>query len=273
MLLIAGLIALIAGNVIMVSFTSKRLIPVSGMERFVVFMIAPFQDIMTRTIHSLRDIWGQYFITVGVAGENRLLRKALDDVLADVHHCRESELANARLRKLLNFQDTLDQNTLAARVIAKDPSPWFKTIIIDKGATSNLRSGLPVVVPGGIVGQVTDVSRNYAKVLLLIDSSSAADALVQRTRTRGIIRGVAAGHYGFHYVLHKHDLEIGDTIISSGLDGVFPKGLQIGTVSDIRRNSASIFQDVVVAPGVNYETLEEVMVILDSPRIEEAALP
>lgn len=257
------LIALVAANVILLSFASKRVLPFSGVEQVVIFVIAPVQDIWARSLLGLRNIWEQYFFLVGVAEENRRLHQKLENALADNHHCREIEHTNLRLRNLLSFQDTLETQGMAARVIAKDPSPWFKTIIIDKGAAAGLRTGLPVVVPSGIVGQITEVARNYAKVLLMIDPGSAADALVQRTRARGIIKGGPGDQYAFNYVLHKYDLEVGDIIISSGLDGVFPKGLKIGIVSEIRQNTANIFQEVVVHPNVNFEALEEVMVILD----------
>jgi rod shape-determining protein MreC len=151
---------------------------------------------------------------------------------------------------------------VAAEVIAKDPSGWFKTVIIDKGSLDGLQKGLPVVLPTGIAGQVIEVSGRYAKVMLIIDRNSAVDALVQRSRARGIIKGESADQCRFEFVLRKHDVQIGDTVIASGLDGVYPKGLRIGRVSDLIQSSSDIFYEITVTPFVDYEKLEEVLVIL-----------
>jgi len=119
------------------------------------------------------------------------------------------------------------------------------------------------VVPKGIAGQVTDVSANYSKVLLIIDHNSAVDALVQNDRARGIIQGDAAGQCLFKYVLRKHDIKIGDIVVSSGLDGVFPKGLAVGYVSAVVKPKSGIFQEVTVIPYVDFEKLEEVLIVLN----------
>jgi len=117
---------------------------------------------------------------------------------------------------------------------------------------------------------VVEASGRYAKVLLLIDPNSAIDALVQRTRARGIVKGGGAGYCVFDYVLRKHEINVGDTVVSSGLDGVFPKGLRVGRVSEIVRLNAGIFQKVSVTPYVNFEVLEEVFIIFD---LDSEALP
>jgi rod shape-determining protein MreC len=150
-------------------------------------------------------------------------------------------------------------------VVGKDPSPWFRSIIIDKGKNDGVVRGLPVVVPDGIAGQVVDASGGFAKVMLIIDPTSAVDAIVQRTRSRGIVQGEFPGQCLLKYVLRKHNIQVGDTVISSGLDGVFPKGQRIGRVTEVLRGSAGVFQDVVVTPFVDFERLELVLVVLDPP--------
>ena len=193
------------------------------------------------------------------------LKAALDRALERGHRCDELELANQRLRALLDFQETLKQKTVAGEIIGKDPSPWFRSIIINKGLRDGLRPSLPVIVPDGVVGIVTDVSERYAKVLMMIDQNSAVDALVQRNRARGLIRGEAKEICTLEYVLYRHDLRAGDVVVTSGLDGVFPKGLRIGTVSRVTKKNAGIFQEVIVTPFVDFETIEEVLVILSPP--------
>ena len=154
---------------------------------------------------------------------------------------------------------------LSAELIGRDPSPWFKTIIIDKGKADGIEKGFAVVVPEGIVGQIVHVSYHYSKVLLIIDSNSAVDALVQKTRARGVVKGEPTGLCFFDYVLRKHEINVGDTVVSSGLDGVYPKGLRIGHVSEVVRRKSDIFQEITVIPFVDFETLEEVLIITNPP--------
>ena len=159
---------------------------------------------------------------------------------------------------------------VAAEVIGKDPSAWFKTVIIDKGKADGLQKGLPVVLPRGIAGQVIEVSDHYSKVMLIIDRNSAVDALVQRSRARGIIKGASADKCRFEFVLRKNDVQLGDTVVASGFDGVYPKGLRIGQISDLSERNSDIFYEITVTPFVDYEKLEEVLVIL-APKIEAFA--
>ena len=123
---------------------------------------------------------------------------------------------------------------------------------------------MPVVSPDGIVGQIVTASYEYAKVMLMTDRSSAIDALVQRNRARGIVEGETDETCLFKYVVRKAELEIGDVVVSSGLDGIFPKGLRIGAVSNISKVESSIFQEVKVTPFVDFGRLEEVLVIVEA---------
>ena len=261
MVLIVGGIVLITVNVILLSITSKSRSTL-GIGHVGLSFVAPFQEIVSRSVRFARGVWKHYFLLVSVAQENEILKKMLNESIGNNNQWHEIELANTRLRNLLNFQKTPNNQVLAAEVIGKDPSGWFKTVIIDKGKAEGLQKGLPVVLPQGVVGQVIEVSSHYSKVMLIIDRNSAVDALVQRSRARGIIKGSSADQCRFEFVLRKHDVQIGDTVIASGLDGVYPKGLLIGRVSDLGGRKSDIFYDIAVAPFVDYETLEEVLVIL-----------
>ena len=269
MVLIVGGIVLIAVNVILLSITSKRQSSF-GLGRVGIYFVAPFQEIVTRSVRFTRGVWENYFFLVSVAQENQALRKSLNQYVEKDNEWHEIGLANSRLRNLLNFQKAPTHRVVAAEVIGKDPSGWFKTVIIDKGRSDGLQKGLPVVLPAGIVGQVIEVSGHYAKVMMITDRNSAVDALVQRSRARGIIKGESADLSRFEFVLRKHDVQIGDTVIASGLDGVYPKGLRIGRVSDLSERSSDIFYDITVTPFVDFEKLEEVLVIL-RPKTEAFA--
>ena len=261
MVLIVGGVVLITVNVILLSVTSKSQ-STSGFGRVGLSFVAPFQELVTRSVRFAREIWGRYFFLVAVSQENEELRKSLNDAIEKNNQWNELKLANSRLRDLLSFQESLQNRVVAAEVIGKDPSVWFKTVIIDKGKADGLQKGLPVVLPQGITGQVIEVSDRYSKVMLIIDRNSAVDALVQRSRARGIIKGASADQCRFEFVLRKNDVQIGDTVVASGFDGVYPKGLRIGHVSDLSERSADIFYEITVTPFVDFEKLEEVLVVL-----------
>ncbi|MGD8667849.1 MAG: rod shape-determining protein MreC [Desulfobacterales bacterium] len=270
MVLIVGVIILITVNVILLSFSSKSQ-STFGLGRVGLSLVSPFQELVTRSIRFARNIWEHYFYLVAVAHENEDLKKSLNQFVGKSNNWHEINLANARLKDLLNFQKAPTNRVVAAEVIGTDPSGWFKTIIIDKGKSDGLQKGLPVVLPTGIVGQVIEAAGHYSKVMLVIDRNSAVDALLQRSRARGIIKGESADQCRFEFVLRKHDVQIGDTVIASGLDGVYPKGLRIGRVADISQRNSDIFYEITVAPFVDYEKLEEVLVVLPSQTQDAAS--
>jgi rod shape-determining protein MreC len=263
MVMIIGAIVLIAVNIIVLSVSNRRYLSYYGPGRIAISLVAPFQEAVSSSIRFVRDIWGHYFFLVKVAQENDNFKKALSHAVETNNLHKELKLSNVRLRSLLNFRKTIKDKVIAAEVISKDPSPWFKTIMIDKGGDDSVKKGVAVVMPEGIVGQVTEVSTHYSKVLLIIDHNSAVDGLVQRNRARGIIKGGSEDRCLFKYVLRKNDVAVGDTVVSSGLDGVFPKGLPVGYVSGVIRPNSGIFQKVSVTPYVDFEKLEEVLVVLN----------
>lgn len=262
MVLIVGIIVLIAVNVIVLSVNSRRY-TTFGLERIAISFISPFQELVTRSIRFTEDIWYHYFALVSIARENAVLKRQLNVASEKNNLWKETDLANSRLRTLLDFQKSITELVVAAEVIGKDPSAWFKTVIIDKGQADGLTRGLPVVMPQGIAGQVIEVSNHYSKVMLITDRNSAVDALVQRTRARGVVKGESAEQLRLAYVLRKKDVQVGDVVVSSGLDGIYPKGLRIGVVAQVIEHEADIFHEVFISPFVDFEKLEEVLVVLD----------
>ncbi len=267
MVLIIGMIIFITANIIALSVLSRRSSSIA-ISRFAIYIIAPFQEGSTDLILFAKDLWYQYFYLVSVAEENKKFKTQLAHAFKKNNRCNELELSNDRFRKLLNFRQTIVGQVVAAEVIGSDPTVWIKTIIIDKGSKDGVEKLLPVVAPEGIVGQITEVSFNASKVLLIIDQNSAVDGLIQRTRARGIVKGKSYGECLFKYVLRKHDVNVNDVVVSTGLDGVFPKGLSIGYVSGIVKRVSGIFQEMTVTPYVDFERLEEVLVLLE-PQVQE----
>lgn len=271
MLLVVGVILVITLNIIGLSLSSRQPVPDYGLGRFGLVVVAPIQAAVTYGFNCVGDIWRHYFALVAAARENDRLRQALDQARGRINACSEIEQANRRLRSLIRFQQAIAQKVLPAEVVGKDPSPWFKSVIIDKGRADGVVKGLPVVIPEGIAGQVVAAAQHHAKVLLIIDANNAVDALVQRSRARGIVTGASDNRCVFKYVLRQDDVQEGDILIASGLDGIYPKGLPIGRVAAVHRQPAAIFQQVDVTPVVDFQTLEEVLVVMAPRRPEPEA--
>ena len=264
MLVVVGAVLLIAANLVILYIAGSRY-PSHGLGRIALFFVAPFQEAVSDAIGFSRGTWNNYFALVSTARENTRLKARLNQAIARNSQWREVELSNIRLRQLLDFKTAIISQSVAAEIVGRDPSSWYQAVIINKGSSDGIRKGLPVVVPEGIAGQVTDVTAHYAKVMLIIDRNSAVDALVQRTRARGIIKGETSGRCLFKYVVRKEEVAVGDKIVASGLDGVFPKGMAIGDVTGVVKRTSEIFQEVTVTPHVDFEKLEEVLVVLIPP--------
>jgi rod shape-determining protein MreC len=269
MFAVALVVAVFIVNLALLTLTSRSKTEVNGVESIAIPVIAPFQRTVARAIRFTNSIWEDYFDLVNVAKENKALIKSLGKITEQLNQYHETELLNDRLKTYLSFRKEIKSHILAASVIAKDSSPWYRTILIDKGKKDGVKVGCPVVVPEGIAGQIVTVSGHFSKVLLIIDRNCAVDALVQRTRARGIVKGESSERCRFDYVLRKNDVATGDTVVSSGLDGVYPKGLRVGMVTEVLTGNSGIFQAVTMEPFVEFEKLEEVLIITETNEISE----
>ncbi len=261
MLLFFGLTVFFAVNLTVITLTSRQSVPATGLERFAITLTSPFQFIFTRTVGVAQSLWQTYFMSVLAVEENQVLKAQLSRVKQIENQNEELCLENARLKKLVNFTRAVPETYVAAQVIARDPSPWFKTIMIDKGAQDGLEKGAPVLVSEGIVGQITKVSNSFSRVLLIIDRNSAVDALVQNTRVRGMVKGTNTDTCSFVYALRKDTVKPGEMIVSSGLDQVYPKGLTIGRILAVEKEHSQLFQNITIETSVDFNKLEEVLVL------------
>jgi rod shape-determining protein MreC len=269
-LILAGIL-LISANLILLAVATRRPVA-SGLGRTMIAFVAPFQELATRVVRTFQDGWRRYFFLVSVSEENQRLLQELGESRQKIIQQREQELENQRLRDLLEFKRSLPSPAVPAEIIGKDPSAWFKTVIIDKGRADGLRRGLPVVSALGVVGQIIEVSEHQSRLMLIIDRNSGADALVQRTRARGIVKGTSRDECYLDYVLHADDVRAGDLVVTSGYDGVYPKGLLIGTVTAVDFKGGDFFKEVQITPAVDFDKLEEVLVILGAPPGEAMGL-
>ena len=255
-------VILIACVLLLLSMNTGQERSWSPLEQVVVELTAPVERVFQWTVAWTEGIWSDYFFLVNVRKENTALRKELNTLRMENSRYRELLFTHARLKALFQFKQSLDIPSVAAQVIGLDPTGWFRSVIIDKGAHAGIMVDMPVVNASGVVGRVVSVSPHYAKVLLLTDQNSAVDSLIQRSRDRGMVRGLKTETCALDYMTKTSDVRVGDTVVTSGLGGVYPKGIPIGKVTAVEDFPGDLFRHITVKPVVDFSRLEEVLVIL-----------
>jgi len=238
-------------------------------HKFGLEVIGPFQTAISNVSNYVSGFWGKYIGLINVRQENEQLRQELLKYKAANIEYREAVATNVRLQKLLELKESLPPPTMTAEIIGKDPSLWFRTLTINRGSSDGVQKGMPVVTVEGVVGQVLTSSPNYSKVLLATDPNSAIDIITQKTRVQGIVKGLGREAFALHYVLKSAVVEKGDYVLTSGLGGVFPKGLMVGTVSDIKKSRRGMFQDIEIEPAVDFSQLEYLIIIMKKYSLTE----
>jgi rod shape-determining protein MreC len=223
--------------------------------------LAPLQAAVTWLQVKLEGLWDGYVNVVRVGRENQELRERV--ALLEQQTVRLGELAgeNERLTRLLDLRARVAGVAYSARVIGRDPLPWFRTLTVDRGERDGIRRGMAVLAPHGVVGQIARVSYTAAQVLVLTDNNSGIDALVQRSRARGIVQGDLDAGCHMKYLRRTEDVAVGDHVITSGLDGIFPKGVMIGRVVEVALRNRGLLQVAVIEPSVALDRLEEVLIV------------
>jgi len=197
----------------------------------------------------------------GLQTENERLRKRILQLETERSRLLEADATYRRLQQLLDLRAHLPTGTVTASIIANSASSWFQSCLLDKGSDDGVRKGMAAVTPLGILGQVISTAARSAKVLLITDPNSGVDVVVQRTRARGIVSGSLEQKTIMKYVKRSEDIQVGDRLITSGLEGVFPKGLMVGTVTNVQKQHLGLFQYIEVTPAVTLSRTEEVLVV------------
>lgn len=226
----------------------------------------PLQRLLRQAGNELRG-------ATGVAGDAATLRSRnveLEQIVAQLTvenlRLKEIEAENVRLRSLLQFRDvnpsfTYKGGQVVGRIVANEPTSIVKSILIDIGSSNGIEPGMPVVTERGLVGRVTDVYRNAARVLLITDSSSNVNTMLQNTRLRGMLRGRAGQLPIMDYLPQDQPILVGDIVVTSGEGGNFPIGIPVGQVVEVEQNDVEMFQRAVVRTTVDFDTLETVLVV------------
>lgn len=263
-------LAVTLGHVILISaqVNSRSGVPVLEKVTFGVF--AEVQRTMTVVVSGVRHFWSGYVGLRHVREENAALKQQLADAQIQLQQQRALADRTRGLDRLLGLRERVTLNTVAAEVIASGATPDFRTLTIDKGTQQGLRSDMAVIAPAGVVGRVVVPSLRAAKVQLLIDRNAAAGALIERSRAQGVVVGAGDDLLRLEYVSEIADVAVGDVVVTSGIDGIFPKGFIIGRVEAIER-SGRAYRRITVRPAVDFSSLEEVLLVLTPSPAREMA--
>ena len=224
-------------------------------------VLRPIQAGTANFSAGLRSIYHDYLNLVQVRQENERLIAELARVKAQQARMAELEAENRHLAELLELRDVLGADAIAANVIGSDATGISHTLILGQGSASGLRPGMAVLSNQGVVGRIIETSPHASRVLLIDDHNSALDGFDQRSRARGIVAGMVDDGVIMKYMDRSQDIKARDTIVTSGLDGIFPRGLLVGTVSAVHREGPGLFLVVQLAPAVSFRELEQVLVV------------
>ena len=222
----------------------------------------PVQRIVTWPVELVRRGWLRYAALLHVRDENAFLRGELFRTQEENIQLREALIAGGRLQRIAEMRAGFEVPMLPAELVGSDVSPFFRAVLLDRGREEGVRAGMPVVSEQGLVGLVVATSSSAAKVMLLLDPQTSIDGTVQRSRTRGIVRGSGDEVLRFEFVAREGDVQVGDAILTSGLGGVFSKGLLIGEVTEISEPGAQLMRTATLRPAVDFARLEQAFVLL-----------
>jgi rod shape-determining protein MreC len=186
---------------------------------------------------------------------------------------REAAAASQRLSTLLEFKERAPVQAIAAQVVARDPSNWYRGVILNKGERDGIQREMGVITPAGAVGRVVRTTATSSVVLLITDPKNAIAGLIQRTREEAIVEGTVEGRTRMKYIPLLSTVRAGDIVVTSGLTGGFPRGIPVGEITRIEKVEGDLFQTAEILPEVDIPTIEEVLVITDAAQIVQPSNP
>jgi rod shape-determining protein MreC len=223
---------------------------------------APIQRAIRWPFERVRGGWGEYVALMDVARENTTLRDRIAQIEEENLQLREALVESGNLERVASMRRGFEAELMPARVIGQDVSPYFRSLLLDRGRSSGVLSGMPVVSERGLVGLVTATTPSAARSMLLVDRRAAVDAVVERSRALGIVRGTGTESLEFTFLLRGADVKPGDALVTSGVGGVYPKGLRIGVVASVNAQKGALVHTARVSPAVAYAALETAFVLL-----------
>jgi rod shape-determining protein MreC len=261
------LIALLFTNIVIMAVDARDS---EGQQRIVRVwtqtFASPIQNVSSKATGATSNFFSQIFNFRSIAAENEQLKQRLSEVESQLHVARQQAAENDRLKGLLDLRDKRTYETVPARVIARDPSVWFNTITINRGSSSGVAVNMPVVSATGIVGRVVTVSPWASQVMLVTDEKAGAGAVVGQLGESGALGSVRGrpdlGLIEMRYVSGQEKVVAGDYVMTTGQDGIYPPGLNVGEVVDVKNGTATQPHQILIRPGSRLDRLEEVAVLL-----------
>jgi rod shape-determining protein MreC len=236
-------------------------------------VVTPVQNLLVRIHRGAVGLWAVYVDWKSVRAENVVLRAENERLRVQSLQSADTRDENARLRQLLALRDRLPLSTLAGEVIGREGGGWVRTLTVNRGRGDGIGQQTPVIVPEGLVGRVVQVRARAAVVQLLNDPTSTVGAVVQRTRTAGLVEGDPGGTVRFKFMARDGaGVAPGDFVVTSGLGALFPKGLPVGRVIAIEDKGSALFHFAVLAPAVDFSRVEEVLLLTGQTTQDVAAL-
>lgn len=236
----------------------------SALRGLIFTLFSPVQRVADATLGGIRSAWYGYVDLRGVRAENRQLKEEVARLDQALWMERDVVASYRRLSSVLELAERLPGDPIVAEVVGLDASAWFRTITVNRGTTRGVQLNAPVIAAGGLVGRVISVGPEVAQVQLVTDRDCSVGVLLARTRTRGVVAGSGeqASPTGLtlNYVSNLEDVVEGDVIVTSGMDGIYPKGIAIGRVASVR-NGPRLFKLVTVEPAAHIDRLEEVFIL------------
>jgi len=232
--------------------------------------ISPFERALVWMQSGSGNIWHNYFYLRGVRAENRQLKQQIEEMRLEQVRLGEDAAQARRLQTLLAFKEQFISRTVAAQVIGSSGSDQSRTIFIDRGENAGLKRDMAVITSDGIVGKVLLVYPSVAQVLLISDQSSGVGAILEKSRLQGVLRGTSTGEVVLERVMSDEQVPVGEALLTSGGDQIFPKGLPVGTVTKVS-NGKDLFLNIKVKPAANLSKLEEVLVLVEKQDRQAAA--
>lgn len=224
--------------------------------------VKPIQTAVQNTQNSVAEAWQDYVYLVGIKGENERLTAEMNLLREENNLLREELGQSARLKELLAFKEKSPLSTEAASILGYGGgSGWTKTLTLNKGSGDGISVDMPLLSAEGIIGRVINVSGSSSTALLLMDPRSSIDVIVQRTRVKGIAQGDGADGLRLKYVTNLDDVQAGDTLVTAGISGVFPKGIMVGEVRAVTMGDDNFFKSIEVKPAAEMKRLEEVLIV------------
>jgi len=263
-------LAVTLGQVLLISaqVNSKSGVPVIEAVTFGIF--SEVQRGLSGGFLGVRRVWTGYVGLRGLRVENEALKRDLAAAQVAVQEQRALADRTRGLERLLDLRGHLTLNTVAAEIIGAAATPDFRTVTINRGTRDGVRADMSVIAPAGVVGRLVVPSLRSAKVQLLIDRNAAAGAIVERTRAQGVVVGGGDDRLRMEYVSEAFDVIVGDIVVTSGIDGIYPKGFVIGRIESVER-AGGAYKRITLKPAVDFSALEEVLVVLTPTPAREAA--